>query len=110
MQSAMHSSSSLHASEPQLNAGSATPSSCSALSISSRRNAAHRPSLVGLIGKKEEVADGRTIVIEREYSFESITHPNARKVRGFPPVMPEGYRLYLKPEQVAALVTYLESL
>ena len=67
------------------------------------------PSLLGLIGRTEEFVDGTSVVITKEYLFESITRPNARTVKGFPPAMPD-YGKILKPEQLEALVAYLESL
>lgn len=65
------------------------------------------PTWKGLFGKDETMADGSTERVDEAYLRAFILDPQAKKVKGFPPVMP---KLPLSDEEVAALVAYIRTL
>lgn len=67
------------------------------------------PSFKGAFGRKTELADGTTVTADENYLRESLTEPNAKVVKGFPPVMPT-FKGTLSDEDVAAIIAYLKTL
>ncbi len=65
------------------------------------------PTWKGLYGKNESMADGTTALVDEAYLRSFIRDPQARRVKGFPPVMP---KIDLSDEELAALVAYIQSL
>jgi cytochrome c oxidase subunit 2 len=65
------------------------------------------PTWKGLYGKRETMADGSTELVDERYLNSFIRDPQARRVKGFAPVMP---KLDLADEEVAALVAYIQTL
>ena len=65
------------------------------------------PTWKGLYGKTETMADGSTAKVDEAYLRSFILDPQARQVKGFPPVMP---KMELTDEELAALVAYIQSL
>ena len=65
------------------------------------------PSWKGLWGKTETLEDGSTVVVDEAYFRESITDPNAKIVKGYPPVMPPSP---LSDEEIEALIAYARSM
>jgi len=65
------------------------------------------PSWKGLYGKTETMTDGSTARVDEDYLRSFIRDPQARQVKGYPPVMP---RLEVSDEELAALVAYIQSL
>ena len=65
------------------------------------------PSWKGLYGKTETMADGSTALVDEAYLRSFIRDPQARQVKGFPPVMP---KIELSDDELAALVAYIKSL
>jgi len=65
------------------------------------------PTWLGLFGKNETMADGSTEKVDAAYLRNFILEPQAKKVKGFPPVMP---KLPLSDEEVSALVAYIQTL
>ncbi|MDR6859998.1 cytochrome c oxidase subunit II [Variovorax guangxiensis] len=65
------------------------------------------PSWKSLFGKTENMRDGSTALVDDAYLGAFIRDPQARGVKGFPPVMP---KIPLNDEEVAALVAYIKSL
>ncbi|MBT2336001.1 cytochrome c oxidase subunit II [Variovorax paradoxus] len=65
------------------------------------------PTWKGLHGKTETMADGSTALVDEAYLRSFIRDPQARHVKGFPPVMP---KIELTDEELAALVAYIQSL
>lgn len=65
------------------------------------------PTWKGLYGKNESMADGSTALVDEAYLRSFIRDPQARHVKGFPPVMP---KIDLSDEELAALVAYIQSL
>lgn len=65
------------------------------------------PTWKGLYGKNETMADGSTEKVDEAYLRSFILEPQAKRVKGFPPVMP---KLPLTDEEVSALVAYIQTL
>lgn len=65
------------------------------------------PTWKGLYGKNETMADGSTEKVDEAYLRNFILDPQAKRVKGFQPVMP---RLPLTDEEVSALVAYIQTL
>ncbi|MBS0452941.1 MAG: c-type cytochrome [Proteobacteria bacterium] len=65
------------------------------------------PTWKGLYGKDETMADGSTEKVDETYLRNFILDPQAKKVKGFPPVMP---KLPLTDDEISALVAYIQSL
>ncbi len=66
------------------------------------------PTWKGLFGSERELEDGSTVVADEDYLKESIVDPNAKIVKGFPPVMPPYSQL--SEEDLQALIEYIKSL
>jgi cytochrome c oxidase subunit 2 len=67
------------------------------------------PSHKGLFGKKEELADGRTVVVDENYIRNHIENPQANTVKGFQPVMPT-FKGLISETEMNALIAYIKSL
>lgn len=67
------------------------------------------PSVKGVYGKEETLADGRKITVDDEYIRKSLMNPMADIVATYPPAMPP-YAGRLDDEEVNALIEYLKSL
>ncbi|MCE2504023.1 MAG: cytochrome c oxidase subunit II [Chlorobi bacterium] len=71
--------------------------------------AAIAPSLIGLYGSEETLADGSTVVIDDAYIRESIIDPQAKIVAGYQANMPT-YKGQVSEEQIVQLIAYIKSL
>ena len=67
------------------------------------------PTLVGLFGKKVQLADGGTVKVDEAYIRESILQPSAKVVAGYQPIMPT-FQGLVTEEGVLQLVEYIKSL
>jgi cytochrome c oxidase subunit II len=67
------------------------------------------PTLVGLYGRRVQLADGRVITADEAYLRESILQPNAKIVAGFQPLMPT-FQGLVNEEGVVQLIEYIKSL
>ena len=65
------------------------------------------PTWKGLYGKQETMKDGSTALVDEAYLRSFIRDPQARGVKGFQPIMP---KIALSDEELAALVSYIQSL
>ena len=65
------------------------------------------PTWKGLFGKNESMADGSTALVDDAFLRAFILEPQARHVKGFPPVMP---KVPLTDEELSALVDYIKTL
>jgi cytochrome c oxidase subunit 2 len=65
------------------------------------------PTWKGLYGKIETMADGSTALVDEAYLKDFILNPQARSVKGFPPIMP---KIPLNDDELAAIVAYIQSL
>lgn len=65
------------------------------------------PTMLGLAGSTEELADGSTVEVDENYLRESILEPGAKIVAGYQNVMPAAYGS-LTERQVSALITYIQ--
>jgi len=67
------------------------------------------PSLVGVFGKPQTMANGTTVFADEAYLRESILNPSKKVVVGFPPLMPT-FEGQLTEEQILDLIAYIKSL
>ncbi len=67
------------------------------------------PNLHGVFGKPVQLEDGRTVTADENYLRECILDPGARRLKGFPPLMPT-FQGLVTEEQVNALVAYIKSI
>lgn len=67
------------------------------------------PSLKGLYGKQEELADGSTVLADDNYIRESILVPGAKVVKGYAPSMPP-FQGRLSDDEVSNLIDYIKTL
>jgi len=65
------------------------------------------PTWKGLAGSSVRLADGTTVVADRDYLVSSILDPGAQRVAGFNLPMP---RIKIDAEDAAAIAAYIESL
>lgn len=66
------------------------------------------PTMLGLFGKKEELATGETVLVDENYLRESIIYPGAKVVKGFAPKMPS-FKGKIKDKQLNAIIEYIKS-
>jgi len=67
------------------------------------------PSLVGLIGKKVRLQGGGSVTADEGYIRESILHPQAKLVAGYPPVM-STFKGLISEDGIMQILAYLKSL
>ncbi len=65
------------------------------------------PSWKGLYGRTETMSDGSAVKADEAYLRQSVTDPQARIVKGYPPVMPAQP---LSESELAAVVEYIKTL
>lgn len=67
------------------------------------------PSLVGVFGKPQQLANGTTVIADEAYLRESILNPQAKMVQGYAPLMPT-YQGQISEDGIASLLAYIKSL
>ena len=67
------------------------------------------PTMAGLYGQAQTLADGSKVIADEAYMRESILNAPAKIVAGYPPIMPS-YRGQLSEEQMSQLIDYIKSL
>ena len=67
------------------------------------------PSLVGVFGKPQQMANGSTVIADESYLRESILNPQAKMVQGYAPLMPT-YQGQISEDGLASLLAYIKSL
>ena len=67
------------------------------------------PSLVGVFGKPQKMANGTTVLADEAYLRESILNPQAKMVQGYPPLMPT-YQGQVSEDALVTLLAYIKSL
>jgi len=72
-------------------------------------NSGRGPSLVGVFGKPVQLESGETVMADEAYVRESILAPNAKIVKGYPPIMPT-FQGQVSEEQLLQLIAYVKSL
>src|SRR5207249_4306803 len=65
------------------------------------------PTLRGVLGRREELADGTVVTVDETFIEHQIRTPNTKMIKGFQPVMPQ---LPLTDAEVQALVGYVKTL
>ena len=72
------------------------------------------PSFDSFAGHDVTLADGRHVLVDERFLRDSLLHPNAQPLRGYDPapMIAAVERLHLSshPEQVAALVAFIEQI
>ncbi len=72
-------------------------------------NSGRGPSLVGVYGSQQKLANGQAVPVDDVYVRESILNPHAKIAAGYPLLM-STYQGQLTEEQVAQLIAYLKSI
>ncbi|MBA2338867.1 MAG: cytochrome c oxidase subunit II [Pyrinomonadaceae bacterium] len=67
------------------------------------------PTLAGIFGKQQPLADGGNVTVDEAYIRESILNPSAKIVAGYSNIMPT-YQGQVSEEQLLQLVSYIKSL
>jgi cytochrome c oxidase subunit 2 len=67
------------------------------------------PSLKGIYGEKQNLADGSTITVDDNYIRESILDPQTKVVAGYQPVM-STYKGLVSDDEITALIEFIKSL
>ncbi len=67
------------------------------------------PSLVGVFGATQQLANGSTVHADEAYLRESILNPQAKMVQGYAPLMPT-YQGQVSEETLVSLIAYIKSL
>lgn len=67
------------------------------------------PSLVGIYGKQQQLANGSTVIADDAYLRESILNPQAKMVQGYAPLMPT-YQGQISEDGLVSLLAYIKSL
>jgi cytochrome c oxidase subunit II len=67
------------------------------------------PSLVGVFGKPQTMANGTTVFADEAYLRESILNPQAKMVQGYQPLMPT-YQGQISEDGLVTLLAYIKSL
>lgn len=68
------------------------------------------PSLKGVFSSTpHEMEDGNSVVVDENYIRESLTYPQKKVVKGYPPVMPS-FEGQLNEEEIAGIIAYLKTL
>lgn len=67
------------------------------------------PTWKGLFGSKREFADGSSTQADENYIRESIINPQAKVVKGYPPVMPP-YAGRFSDEELSAIIEFIKTL
>src|SRR5206468_2181105 len=68
------------------------------------------PSLLYVFGRPVQLDDGRTVVADEAYVRESILHPNAKIVKGYPPDVMPVFQGQIGEDGLIQLVAYVKSL
>lgn len=67
------------------------------------------PSWKGIFGSSRALANGDSVKVDPNYLRESIVNPQAKVVKGYPPVMP-AYAGLLSDREIDAIIEYIKSL
>jgi cytochrome c oxidase subunit 2 len=68
------------------------------------------PTWLGVFGSTENLTDGTSVTVDRDYLIKSIREPGFQIVEGYQNIMPEGIGADLTDEQIDDLIAYIESL
>lgn len=66
----------------------------------------HAPELSGLIGRRVHLQDGRSLIADENYIYDSIVEPDRDIVAGFEPIMPS-FKDELDEEDIIAIIEYI---
>lgn len=65
------------------------------------------PSLKGIFGKTERLANGQTVVVDENYIRESLLDPNAKVLEGYQPMMPT-FKGLLNERQIEGVIEFIK--
>ena len=68
------------------------------------------PTLLGVWGQQQLLGDGSSVVVDRDYVYESILNPQAKLAQGYDDVAMPSYEDLLTEDDLSALTDYLETL
>lgn len=68
------------------------------------------PSIKGLYGSAEELANGSTVQVDENYLSTSILRPNAQIVAGYQPNQMPAFEGQLKEQDISDLIAYIKTL
>ncbi|MTI88924.1 MAG: cytochrome c oxidase subunit II [Balneolaceae bacterium] len=68
------------------------------------------PTLKGLFGKEEQLADGATITVDENYIRESILEPKAKIVAGFENQVMTSFEGRVSDEEISDIIEYIKTL
>ena len=68
------------------------------------------PSLLGVWGRPQQLGDGSSVVVDRDYVYESILNPQAKLVDGYADAAMPSYQDLVTEDDLSALADYLETL
>lgn len=66
------------------------------------------PTFKGIWGREEELVDGSKVKVDENYVMESITNPQAKLVKGFPPSMPT-FQGVVNENETKAIIEFLKT-
>ena len=66
------------------------------------------PSLIGLLGRKVRLVDGRTVVADEEFVRRAILDPGSEVLQGHQPIMPS-FAGQIDPAEIDLIIGYLKS-
>ena len=67
------------------------------------------PSLVGIFGVPQPLADGSSVMADEAYLRESILEPHRKLVKGYMPIMPP-YKDVISEDELNDLIAYIKEL
>jgi len=67
------------------------------------------PTFKGVFGRTEELQDGSHITVDENYIIESLHEPQAKMVKGYPPVMPS-FKGMISDREVSDIIAYLKTI
>ncbi len=68
------------------------------------------PTWLGVFGSTEQLEDGSSVLVDRDYLFKSIREPGAQVVAGYQNIMPVNIAADMTDEQVEDVIAFIESL
>jgi cytochrome c oxidase subunit 2 len=93
---------------PLAEAGEALFTQLGCASCHTGESGSRGPTLVGLFGKRVQLADGQNVVADETYLRESIVKPQAKLVAGYQPIMPT-FQGLVSEEGLLQLIAYIQS-
>jgi cytochrome c oxidase subunit 2 len=68
------------------------------------------PTWKGVFGSQEQLDDGTSVLVDRDYLFKSIREPGLQIVAGYQDLMPANIAEGMTDEQIEDVIAFIESL